>query len=208
MSNGSAISMGATSEDAPSLTASAIVAPAVSGSHILRIEGYSRTKGLGNGKFITSETFSIGGHRWHLKYYPDSRDSKDSDLISIFLHLDHAADRKEVRAIFTISLLDQDGNKVPSYSKSSMLYCSFSAGRQGTMGYDLIKRSELEGSAAYLKDDAFSVRCDVTVAKEIFTKAIPVTGVGRSGVVEQEQKEGVVEQEQKEATSPPVGNGV
>jgi speckle-type POZ protein len=44
------------------------------------------------------------------------------------------------------------------------------------MGYELIKRSDLEESV-YLKDDIFSVRCDVTVAKEIFTKALPISDV-------------------------------
>ncbi|XBI12546.1 hypothetical protein VPH35_139403 [Triticum aestivum] len=140
----------------PSLSASAIVAPAVSGSHVLRIDGYSLTKGLGNGKYIASEAFAVGGHRWRLLYYPDSLDSNDSDWISVMLHCDQADDLDEVKAKFTMSLLDQHGNPCLA------------------TGYDLIKRSELEGSV-YLKGDRFSVRCDVTVAKEIFTKAIPVT---------------------------------
>jgi speckle-type POZ protein len=164
--------MGATSDE---LTASAIVAPAVSGSHILRIDGYSRTKGLGNAKFISSETFSVGGHRWCLKYCPDSHGSEDSDWISVFLHLDDTT-VDEVKAAFEISLLDKHGNRVPSFSKSSPL-CSFSS-CQCTKGYELIKRSDLEGSV-YLKDDVFTVRCDVTVAKEIFTMALPISEVSR-----------------------------
>ncbi|RLM57977.1 hypothetical protein C2845_PM18G11300 [Panicum miliaceum] len=38
-------------------SASAIVAEAVTGSHVLKIEGYSRTKRLGNGESIESSTF-------------------------------------------------------------------------------------------------------------------------------------------------------
>ncbi|KAI4970452.1 hypothetical protein ZWY2020_001366 [Hordeum vulgare] len=158
-----------------SLSASAIVAPAVSGSHVLRIDGYSLTKGLGNGKYIASEAFAVGGHRWRLLYYPDSLDPNDSDWISVMLHCDHVAGGlDDVKAKFTMSLLDQDGNPVPSYSKTSQL-CSFSGSQSARLatGYELIKRSKLEGSV-YLKDDRFSVRCDVTVAKEMFTKAIPV----------------------------------
>ena len=52
-------------------SASAIVAEAVRGLHVPKIEGYSRTKGLGNGKFIDSSTFVVGGHRWFIRYYPD-----------------------------------------------------------------------------------------------------------------------------------------
>lgn len=130
----------------PSLSASAIVAPAVSGSHVLRIDGYSLTKGLGNGKYIASEAFAVGRHRWRLLYYPDSLDSNDSDWISVMLHCDHTDDLDEVKAKFTMSLLDQDGNPVPSYSKTSPL-CSFSGSQSARVatGYDLIKRSELEG---------------------------------------------------------------
>jgi hypothetical protein len=49
---------------------------------------------------------------------------------------------------------------------------------QEGMGYELIKKSELEGSV-YLEDDVFSVRCDVTVATEISTRAISVSEVRR-----------------------------
>ena len=158
----------------PSLSASAIVAPAVSGSHVLSIEGYSLTKGLGNGKYIASEAFAVGGHRWRLLYYPDSLNSSDSDWISVVLLLDRA-DLDEVKARFTISLLDQDGSKVPSHSMTSRPR-TFTArkGARRALGCRLIRKSDLERSV-WLKDDCFSVRCDITVPMEIFTKAIPVT---------------------------------
>jgi len=49
-------------------SASAIIAMALKGSQVLKIDGYSRTKGLGNGKFIKSEPFDIGGHLWCIMY--------------------------------------------------------------------------------------------------------------------------------------------
>jgi speckle-type POZ protein len=178
MANVSASSMGATSEDEPSLTASAIVAPDVKcGSHILRIDGYSRTKGIGNGKFIASEAFVVGGHRWRLLYYPNSPLLSDSDWIYIYLYIDDTT-ADEVKASFTISLLDHDGNVVPSYSKSCPMYSFSNSHGAKRLGRALITRSDLEGSD-YLKDDVFSVRCDVTVSKEVFTKAFPVSEVRR-----------------------------
>jgi speckle-type POZ protein len=81
----------------------------------------------------------------------------------------------------TISLLDHDGNMVSSHTKSSPAVRSFSRqGANSTWGYnEFIRRSDLEESV-YLKDDVFSIRCDVTVAaKEIFTKAIPAPAVRR-----------------------------
>jgi speckle-type POZ protein len=163
-------------------SASAIVAPVVgSGSHILRVEGYSATKGLGNGEYIKSERFVAGGHRWYLYYYPDSFDHGEaSDSISFRLVYD---DVHDVQAKFTISLLDQAGNPVPSYSHTSK--SQYYRRYHLSEGYDVIKRSELEGSA-YLKDDAFTLRCDVILVKNVFTKTIPVPEA-LSGVVKQEK---------------------
>ncbi|XP_020193902.1 BTB/POZ and MATH domain-containing protein 2-like [Aegilops tauschii subsp. strangulata] len=187
MSNTSASSVGA-SRGGSLVSASAIVAPVVeSGSHILRIDGYSRTKGLGNGEFMASETFAAGGSRWCLRYYPDGTDSNDSDsdsagsdsdsdsdCMTILLHLVRG-DADKVEAKYTISLLDQDGNVVPSYSYTGQ--DTFKASSNHTWGFDLIKRNELEESV-YLKDDVFFVRCDVAVLKEkMFTKAVPVSEV-------------------------------
>ncbi|XP_020191715.2 BTB/POZ and MATH domain-containing protein 3-like [Aegilops tauschii subsp. strangulata] len=175
MSNTAASAVASRSGDEPSLTASSIVAKVV-GSHILRIDGYSYTKELGTS--ITSEMFTVGGHRWCLRYYPDGNGKNYSDWISVFLRLDHT-NVNEVKAKFRISLLDQDGNPVPSYSRQSGT-CTFSL-KQGANNaewgcFDFIKRSNLEGSV-YLNDDVFSVRCDVTVVN---TKAIPVPAVRRS----------------------------
>ncbi|KAM0928320.1 hypothetical protein ACQ4PT_002413 [Festuca glaucescens] len=103
-------------DDGSPLTTSAIIAQAVSGSHVVNIDGYSRTKGLGNGKYIESETFAIGGHRWRMRYYPDGEDSADADWISIYLCCSDRTDSNEVKAEFEISLLDQDRQPVPSYS--------------------------------------------------------------------------------------------
>ncbi|KAF8673396.1 hypothetical protein HU200_048960 [Digitaria exilis] len=56
-------------------TATTIVTEnSVSGSHMLRIECFSATKGLGLGKFIKSSPFIVGGHTWAIRYYPDGRD--------------------------------------------------------------------------------------------------------------------------------------
>ncbi|KAI4970447.1 hypothetical protein ZWY2020_001361 [Hordeum vulgare] len=158
-------------------SASAIVAQDV-GSHVLRIDGYSYTKTLGNGKFITSASFTVGGHRWCLNYYPNGMSESYSDWISVYLCLDNT-EVNEVRAKFTISLLDKEGNPVPSYIRHCAVTRTYSAkASNGEWGYpEVMRRSDLEGSP-YLKDDVFSLRCDITVPKEIFiTKAIPVSAV-------------------------------
>ena len=70
-------------------SASAIVAMALEGSHVLKIDGYSRTKGLGNGKFIKSEPFDIRGHLWCIRYYPDGETEESTGWIEFYLQLNH-----------------------------------------------------------------------------------------------------------------------
>ncbi|VAI79461.1 unnamed protein product [Triticum turgidum subsp. durum] len=154
----------------PSHSALAIVGRApVSGSHDLKIDGHSAIKGIGHGNYITSEQFVIGGRRWRLQYYPDGY-SGYHEWIAIYLCLD-PADLNAISVQAQISLLDQDGNPVPAYTKAGN---SWTFSRQsGLCGfYQFIRKNELEQSA-YLKDDTFTFRCAITMAKVIFTEPIP-----------------------------------
>jgi speckle-type POZ protein len=69
----------------PSLSASTIVAASTSGCHILKIEGYSRTKGIPTGQVLFSSQFAVGGHRWRICYYPNGDESDTADYISVYL---------------------------------------------------------------------------------------------------------------------------
>ncbi|XP_020165077.1 BTB/POZ and MATH domain-containing protein 2-like [Aegilops tauschii subsp. strangulata] len=187
MSSSSSVGNIAPNDGSSSPPASAIVAQAMSGSHVVKIDGYSRTKGLGNGKYIKSETFTIGCHPWCMRYYPDGCVTEDADWISIYLHYSTApTNAGEVKAEFKISLLDHDRQPVALYSRCSQGFgyqskfqdfpCSqlrtFSTKDTGWGFGQFIKRKDLEESP-YLRDDVFSIRCDVTVSKEIFTEPIP-----------------------------------
>uniref|UniRef100_A0ACD5USJ6 Uncharacterized protein n=4 Tax=Avena sativa TaxID=4498 RepID=A0ACD5USJ6_AVESA len=164
-SSPSTVNVGATNGGTPSQTASAIVAEVVSGSHVLTIKGYSRTKGLGIGKCITSEKFAIGGHDWCIRYYPDGQVTEDADWVAVHLRRDDNTD-EDVKATFKISLLDQDGLPVSSHSHASELR-AFSP--QGGWGFNkFIRRKDLEESN-YLKDDSFSLKCDITITNAIRT---------------------------------------
>uniref|UniRef100_A0ACD5V4W6 Uncharacterized protein n=1 Tax=Avena sativa TaxID=4498 RepID=A0ACD5V4W6_AVESA len=169
MSNSSlsTVNVGATNGITPSQTASAIVAEVVSGSHVLTIKGYSRTKGLGIGKCITSEKFAIGGHDWCIRYYPDGQVMEDADWVAVHLKRDDNTD-EDVKATYKISLLDQDGLLVSSHSHTSELR-GFSP--KGGWGFNkFIRRTDLEESN-YLKDDSFSLKCDIAITGVIRTVA-------------------------------------
>ncbi|KAL6907744.1 hypothetical protein ACP4OV_001914 [Aristida adscensionis] len=99
------------------LSASAIISETVEGSHVLKIEGYSRIKGLGTGKFIRSGVFTVGGHSWYISYYPDGQSSDCDDWMSIYLCPGLLTATAEVKAKFKFSLLDEMGKPVSSFAK-------------------------------------------------------------------------------------------
>ncbi|KAL6907742.1 hypothetical protein ACP4OV_001912 [Aristida adscensionis] len=146
----------------PTVSASAIVAEAVEGSHVLKIEGYSRTKGLGNGESILSDSFTVGGHSWCIQYYPDGADSDSADWISMFLQLvDYVTD---VRAQFNLWLLDRTGEPGPPHWSRDTTVQTYT--RVDSWGFKkFIKRKDLEEST-WLVDDCFRVRYDIAVSME------------------------------------------
>ncbi|CAO2149778.1 unnamed protein product [Urochloa humidicola] len=148
------------------LSTSAIIAEAVTGSHVLKIEGYSLLKGLGNGKFVKSSTFSACGHRWHIRYYPDGYNSDSADWIILFVEQDQT-DAVDVEASFKFSVLDLIGEPVPSFSTRKDGPKALFSEKNRCWGFDkFVQRKALEESA-YLKDDILRIRCDITVIKDI-----------------------------------------
>ncbi|XP_039822895.1 BTB/POZ and MATH domain-containing protein 1-like [Panicum virgatum] len=152
-------------------SASAIVAEAVRGLHVLKIEGYSRTKGLGNGNFIDSSTFVVGGHRWFIRYYPDGYGSDSAGWLSFYLKHQHT-NATSVKASTKFSLLDEMGEPVPSHTTNWGAIATLTTTREQFGCQRFIEKKALEESA-YLKDDCFAIRCDVIVSKEFRAEATP-----------------------------------
>ncbi|OQU91279.1 BTB/POZ and MATH domain-containing protein 1 [Sorghum bicolor] len=151
-------------------SASAIVAGAVTGSHVLKIVSYSRTKEVPNGQHIDSRHFYLGGHTWYVEYHPNGSAADNVDFISLFLAIHGAVPGKAAKAQVTISLLDQGGKPVPCYSKVAG-FVDFAV--KGSWGFPkFIERKALEKSE-HLKDDSFTVRFDVTVMRDIQTVGTP-----------------------------------
>uniref|UniRef100_A0A0E0MHC1 BTB domain-containing protein n=1 Tax=Oryza punctata TaxID=4537 RepID=A0A0E0MHC1_ORYPU len=169
-SNSSATSSDATAGDVPEPSRSSSVVKAMSGYHVLKMEGYAAgKKGLGVGKFVMSGDFDVGGQCWCIKYYPN-RSSDDADWISIYLNL-CSTTVDDVNASYTFSLLDHDDEQpVPEHSRSSSSVREFSRKSWGFRQF--MERKALEESP-YLRDDCFMLRCDVTVFKETIIEPAP-----------------------------------
>ncbi|KAF2941758.1 hypothetical protein DAI22_03g370800 [Oryza sativa Japonica Group] len=105
---GSATEVGVGRDIVPSPTSSRSVMQTVNGSHMFVIQGYSLAKGMGIGKYIASETFTVGGCQWAIYFYPDGKNPEDnSAYISVFIAL--ISDGIDVRVLFELKLLDQSG---------------------------------------------------------------------------------------------------
>ncbi|KAF7061450.1 hypothetical protein CFC21_068146 [Triticum aestivum] len=130
-------------------------------SYVLKVDGYSRAKALlKNGEDVASTPFSVGGHDWAVRYYPYGNDDDSTDFISLYLE-PKSADAEDVKAKFTFSVLDEDGEPVPSYSCTHPIHTFSSKG--DNWGYpNFVKKADLEASV-HIRDDCLTIRCDVTV---------------------------------------------
>jgi len=77
----------------------------VSVSHVLTISGYSQSKSVAPGEYISS-SFTAAGHRWSILYYPNGSGSTDTDAEYIALFV--SCTDTDVKARSTVCLLDKD----------------------------------------------------------------------------------------------------
>ncbi|KAH0907103.1 hypothetical protein HID58_038930 [Brassica napus] len=170
------------------LTVSTSVTETLDGFHEFKISAYSLTKGLGVGKFVASETFTVGGYTWAIYFYPDGKGPEDnSTYLSLFIAL--ASEGADVRALFELTLVDQSGNgkhKVHSHFGRALESGPYTLKYRGSMwGYKrFFKKSSLE-SSDYMKDNSLLVRCRVGVVKSCtegqrnYSIPVPISNLGQ-----------------------------
>ncbi|KAJ6826716.1 BTB/POZ and MATH domain-containing protein 3-like isoform X1 [Iris pallida] len=163
------------------------VSETVKGSHRYTVKGYSLAKGMGPGKYMASDTFSVGGYEWAVYVYPDGKNPEDNSLyVSVFIAL--ASDGTDVRALFELTLLDQSGkgkHKVHSHFDRALESGPYTLKYRGSMwGYKrFYRRTSLETSD-YLKDDCLIMNCTVGVVRSCvetpwqFTISVPPPDMG------------------------------
>lgn len=109
----------------------------VNGSHHFTIRGYSLAKGMGPGKYISSDIFTVGGYDWAIYFYPDGKNIEDSSMyVSVFIAL--ASEGTDVRALFELTMLDQSGkvkHKVHSHFDRALESGPYTLKYRGSMWY-------------------------------------------------------------------------
>lgn len=147
-------------------TSSRSITETVNGSHKFVIQGYSLAKGMGIGKHIASDNFTVGGYQWAIYFYPDGKNPEDnSTYVSVFIAL--ASEGTDVRALFELTLMDQSGkekHKVHSHFDRSLESGPYTLKYRGSMwGYKRFFRRAMLESSDYLKDDCLKINCTVGV---------------------------------------------
>ncbi|KAF8398059.1 hypothetical protein HHK36_016985 [Tetracentron sinense] len=147
-------------------TSSQSVTETVNGSHKFMIQGYSLAKGMGIGKHIASDYFTVGGYQWAIYFYPDGKNPEDnSTYVSVFIAL--ASEGTDVRALFELTLVDQSGNgkhKVHSHFDRSLESGPYTLKYRGSMwGYKRFFRRAMLETSDFLKGDCLKINCTVGV---------------------------------------------
>ncbi|PIA54057.1 hypothetical protein AQUCO_00900556v1 [Aquilegia coerulea] len=147
-------------------TSSRSVTETVNGSHKFVIQGYSLAKGMGIGKHIASENFTVGGYQWAIYFYPDGKNPEDnSTYVSVFIAL--ASEGTDVRALFELTLVDQSGkdkHKIHSHFDRSLESGPYTLKYRGSMwGYKRFFRRAMLETSDFLKDDCLKINCTVGV---------------------------------------------
>ncbi|KAL6659069.1 hypothetical protein ACP70R_003109 [Stipagrostis hirtigluma subsp. patula] len=149
-------------------TVSRCTTEAAQGTHAFEIVGYSLKRGMGSGNFIRSGTFTVGGHDWAIRFYPDGEvNDLGGEYMSFYLEL--MDEDAQVRAFYDLGLLDQvTGSPKRVLSESiPRVFSSCDQSRFGPEYTALIVRNTLEVEPSkYIVDDRLTIECKVTVVKE------------------------------------------
>ncbi|CAO2206176.1 unnamed protein product [Urochloa humidicola] len=163
---------------AANTTRSTCTAEMAQGTHVFDIFNYSLHKGMGFDKFLHSAAFSVGGHRWAIRFYPDCprvvpAGADGESWQPIFVYLVLLSEDATVRASVDLGLIHPATGlpvtvhataepRVFKYDDPSMYYPHTA----------FLDRAKLEASP-YLVDDRITIHCVVTVIKKPRVSSAP-----------------------------------
>jgi len=154
------------SKPSRSASASTVFADNAGGYHDLKIDGYSRIKGIPAGVPIKSSPFSVGGHRWRISFFPNGDRTASTGYIALFLFLEFAFMGEERASFFrNRKRTDEKVRALPA------VVTSFGS-RTGRRSSGLLHRNTLDYYVS--KRGSLTVRCDIVVFDEFLAEE-PVT---------------------------------
>ncbi|KAG2582535.1 BTB/POZ and MATH domain-containing protein 1-like [Panicum virgatum] len=145
-------------------TVSTCTAETEHGDHVFEIFDYSQHRGMGNGEYIRSGVFSVGGYDWAIRFYPDGFSGISKDYISVYLEL--LSKDTKVRASCDLRLVDQSTGLSASVTQEGpRTFDSGNSSRFSPNNGKFMNRSKLEASG-YIHGNHLTIHCIVTVIKD------------------------------------------
>ncbi|TVU31439.1 hypothetical protein EJB05_23123, partial [Eragrostis curvula] len=157
-----------------SIAEAAAATETVTGSHVLRIDGFSATKDLAVGDYIESGAFRVGGHAWSVLCYPCGDEEESAGWVCLFLQLvdDNVAAASAmdaggvIKAECVFTLMDFAAGGVGELAPSIRIKPHVFSAADKSRGCDFIERKELEMEPSRLVNNCFRVRCDVILVND------------------------------------------
>ncbi|CAM0902627.1 unnamed protein product [Alopecurus aequalis] len=152
-----------------SKTTSRCITPSVTATHDFEVTSYPLLKGIGREKKVSSSVFHVGGFAWMINFFPDGINHGCAGSAAAFL--DCLRPEKDVRAKFTLNLLEKEGEvQVTNFDALEYTFTQKSFYR----GYPkFVEKSRLKSPSSD-NDGSFIRRCVLTVIQD------PRTEVKRS----------------------------
>ncbi|KAF7031839.1 hypothetical protein CFC21_043101 [Triticum aestivum] len=118
-----------------------------------------------NGKGVFSLPFMVGGHRWRISYCPNGLLSESANSASLFLSLLDENVTKALKVQYGFSFVDEVEKQDSAFFRA-LKPRNFSSSVRFWGHMDFMKIEALEKSN-HLKDDCFTIRCDLAVATTV-----------------------------------------
>ncbi|RLN39360.1 hypothetical protein C2845_PM01G06830 [Panicum miliaceum] len=152
----------------PSRSASAIVADKERGRHELMVDAgtLDAAAPAGAGGLLASSPFTVGGHRWRVRYYPNGDCTASKGWVSIYLFLDEDV-AEPVRARFRLSIVSEARALFFVKFKEELLShpeVQHDFTSRTSWGYSKFCQNKVLASLVRHRGlDRFSIRCDIVV---------------------------------------------
>ncbi|XP_044320588.1 BTB/POZ and MATH domain-containing protein 2-like [Triticum aestivum] len=140
-------------------TTSRCLTPSFTATHDFEVTSYPLLQGIGVEKLVSSTVFSVGGFNWTISFFPDGVRHGSFGNASAFLNC--FSPDKDVRARFTLNLLDKSGTQVTKFEEMEYIFTPKCVYR----GYaQFIGKSWLKSWSD--SNGSFIIRCVLTVIGE------------------------------------------
>jgi speckle-type POZ protein len=156
----------------PPQPAAATTAVTYSGYHLLVVNGYSSlVKDIPNGDCIESRHFRVGDYRWTLQCYPNGYGAEQDGFMSFYLFLDqgNVVDPVMVQYEFSfvVDQVLQNQNYCPALLDGAKQTLRFFSRYPYSFSLPYLTKREIFEKSKYLKNDSFTIRCDIVITKDV-----------------------------------------